>query len=258
MIRLPTSLLATSLLATGLFAAVPNAAQAQAPAPVAVPATESGEIAVRGEGRATAAPDLATLNLTVLRVADTAEAALDQSNEAAGAVLGAMEGFGIEARDRQTSGFSITPQYRYENREDGTSAPPQIVGYEARNSLTVRVRDLARLGEILDRAVSLGVNQGGDIAFSVEDPTALRNDARRQAVERARDSATTLAEAAGVTLGRVVRITDLVEGGIALPMPQMRAMSADASSVPIAAGESEISTQVLVVFEIVGDNASAD
>ena len=250
--------LAAPLLATALLALAPHAALAQVPAPLGVSASQNGEIAVRGEGQATAAPDVATLNLTVLRVADTARAALDQSNEAATAVLEAMDAFAVEPRDRQTSGFTIIPQYRYENREDGTSVPPQIVGYEARNSLTVRVRDLAQIGEILDRAVSLGVNQGGDIAFGVEDPTALRNDARRQAVERARDSAEAIAQAAGVTLGRVVRVSDLVEGGVGLPVPQMRAMAADTASVPIATGESEVSAHVLVVFAIIAEDGADD
>ncbi|MFD2236236.1 SIMPL domain-containing protein [Aureimonas populi] len=234
-------------LALALFL-LPAAAHAQAPAEED---REAATVTVLGEGEASGAPDLAMANLTVLRVAETAEAALSQANEAARAVAEAMGELGIEARDLQTGGFSITPQYRYENRQDGTSAPPELVGYEVRNTLAVRIRDLSRIGEVLDRAVSLGVNQGGDIAFQIEDPSSLRDEARREAVSRARESATIIAEAAGVTLGRVVSISDEAGPSIPRPMAEARMMAASADAgVPIQTGENTVRTQLRVVFEL--------
>ena len=197
-------------------------------------------------------------SLTVLRTAESAESALGDANEATAAVTGAMRELGIESRDLQTGGFSITPQYRYENRPDGTSVPPQIIGYEVRNTLTVRVRDLDRLGELLDRAVTLGVNQGGDISFQVEDSSELENEARREAVERARQSAETLAEAAGRELGAVVAISDEAAGSFP-PRPmamEARLMAAPAdSSVPIEIGENTVTARVRVVFAL-GDETA--
>jgi uncharacterized protein len=218
---------------------------------------DTPRVTVVGEGEARAAPDLAVTNLTVLRAAETAEAAVTDANGAIAAVTDAVREMGIEDRDVQTGRFSITPQYRYENRQDGTSAPPELVGYEVRNTLTVRVRDLDRLGDLLDRAVELGVNEGGDIAFQIEDPSSLQNDARRQAVERARASAEALAEASGLSLGRIIRITD--DPVRVFPQPErgammMAARAAD-SSVPIETGENSVSARVEVVFELSGDTA---
>lgn len=226
------------------------AAATQANAQPTEPA-DRDTVSVLGEGEASGAPDLAVTGLTVLRVAETAEEALEQANEAARAVAEAMTELGVAERDMQTGGFSITPQYRYQNRQDGTSEPPELVGYEVRNTLTLRVREIARLGEILDRAVSLGVNQGGDVSFQIEDASALRDTARRQAVERARESARSLAEAAGLSLGRVVTIEDQGGASIPRPMGEMRMMAASADAgVPIQAGENTVRAQVRVVFEL--------
>ncbi|WP_246333098.1 SIMPL domain-containing protein [Aureimonas mangrovi] len=245
----PLSLLAFILLASGPALAQPAD---RGPGPRDVP-----RVTVVGEGEAHAAPDLAVTNLTVLRTAETAEAAVTDANGAIAAVTDAVREMGIESRDVQTGRFSITPQYRYENRQDGTSAPPELVGYEVRNTLTVRVRDLDRLGDLLDRAVELGVNEGGDIAFQIEDPSSLQNEARRQAVERARASAEVLADAAGQSLGRIIRITD--DPVRVFPQPErgqmmMAARAADAS-VPIEAGENTVNARVEVVFELSDDTA---
>ncbi len=255
MTRFPL-LLSAALLAT--VAAAPAVAQPAPPPPAAGPAApaERHTVRVTGEGEARAAPDLAVVQLTVLRTAEAADEALTQANEAASAVTEALRGFQIEDRDLQTGGLSITPQYRYENRPDGTSVPPEIIGYEVRNSLTVRVRDLDRLGEILDRAVELGVNQGGDINFQIEDTSDLENEARRDAFEQARRSAATLAEAAGRTLGQAMAISD--ESATYAPPPPMpmmaRSMMAEASaadsSVPVQIGENTVTTRVQVVFEL--------
>lgn len=255
MTRFPL-LLSAALLATA--AAAPAVAQPAPPPPSAgapAPAPERHYVRVTGEGEARAAPDLAIVQLTVLRTAEAADAALSEANEAASAVAEAMRSFEIEDRDLQTGGLSITPQYRYENRPDGTSVPPEIIGYEVRNSLTVRVRDLDRLGEILDRAVELGVNQGGDINFQIEDTSDLENEARRDAFEQARRSAQTLAEAAGRTLGAATAISDeSASYAPPPPMPMMaRSMMAEAApggSVPVEIGENTVTTRVQVVFEL--------
>lgn len=209
-------------------------------------------ISVTGEGQASRAPDLAITRLTVLRSAETAAEALKSANEAMNAVTNAMPALGVEARDLQTSGFQIAPQYRYDNRPDGTQAPPTLTGYEVRNTLTVRMRDLARIGEVLDKAVQLGVNEGGSIDFQIENVAAASDEARREAVRKARDSAAALAEAAGVKLGRIVTIED--GGSSALPPPPMPMaelrMAAPMDKVPVSVGENAVTAQVRIVFEI--------
>ncbi len=246
-------------LATLSLAAVlwmpPLLAQAQEPA--ASVHEPSPRIQASGQADATAVPDLALVQLTVMRAAPAAADAVSQSNEAVAAVTAALRGeFGMEARDLQTAGFQIVPQYRYENRDDGTQAPPVLTGYEVRNTLSLRVRDTARVGEMLDRAVALGVNEGGSIQFTLDDTTALADEARGRAVEQARRSAEVMARAAGLELGRVLRIEDLASAGQPpIPIADMRMMAMPApasagSQVPVELGETSVSANVRVTFEL--------
>lgn len=223
-------------------------------APLATPAlaqdAEPGRIVVSGEGRATAVPDEATISLAVAREAETASEALRATSEAMAEVLAAMREAGLEDRDLRTSEVSISPVYE---RDDGTRpgrTRPTIVGYVARNGLSVRVRDLDLLGTVLDRSVALGANEGGWLSFGNSDAEALRAEARVAAVRDAVDKAEAMAGAAGVELGRLVT---LEEGGTATPrapMMEARMMAADAAPVPIAAGESVIVQRVSATFEI--------
>ena len=208
-------------------------------------------IDVTGQGEAAVAPDMAILSLSVMREAETAREALDQANEAMGEVIEAMRGEGVEGRDLQTSGLSIEPRYVYPERagEEG----PRIVGYQVSNTLTVRVRDIERVGEVLDLSVTLGVNQGGSIVLTNDDPAAALEDARTAAVANAKSKAETLAEAAGVRLGRVMSISEQTRGAEPRPMaaPQMAMrVAAEDASVPIEAGENTYHVHVNVSFEI--------
>lgn len=216
------------------------------PLPALADSSKPGLVAVTGEGSAYLAPDMAILTLTVVRQEQTARAALDANSAAMGQVLEAMKADGIAERDLQTSGFSINPQYEYPKNEQ-----PRLIGYQVSNSLTVRVRDLSQLGAIIDKSVTLGVNQGGQIRFANDDPSEAITKARTAAVQNARAKATTLTEAAGVALGRIVEINEQVRRPQPIPMVAQRASfeAADAS-VPIAAGENEYQVNVNVTFEI--------
>lgn len=208
-------------------------------------------IRVTGEGSVALAPDMAILTLGVVREAPTAREALSANSEAMAAVLAALKAFEIAERDIQTSGLSIQPRYTYPNpREPGGEAAPRIDGYSVSNTLSVRIRDMARVGAVLDRAVSLGVNSDGGISFTNDDPSAAiakaRGDAMREAIERAR----TLAQAAGVTLGPVVDISE--EGSRPRPVAMTRKMSLDTAEmgVPVQGGENRYSVSVTASFEI--------
>ncbi|WP_027058712.1 SIMPL domain-containing protein [Mesorhizobium loti] len=206
-------------------------------------------IIVTGEGEATTPPDLALLSLSVMREAKTARAALDANNDAMAAVIAAMKAAGIKDRDLQTAGIQINPRYNYTNKPDG-SQDAELVAYQVTNTLAVRVRDIDKTGEILDKAVSLGVNQGGGISFTNDNPDATITEARKKAVANAVAKATTLAEAAGVTIGRVLEITDQ---NIAPPPMAINAKAFDAAAgaaVPTQAGENAYNVQVTVTFEL--------
>lgn len=226
-----------------LAAAGPALAEEHEPVP---------QISVSATGEADVTPDMAVMHLSVLREANTAREALDANNAAMARVLAAMQDEGIEERDLQTSNFNIQPRYVYPKSEDGSHQPPRIVGYQVSNALTVRIRDLDRLGAILDQSVTLGVNQGGGIMFTNDDPTAAIAKARAEAMKNAIAKAETLTEAAGIGLGRILSISE--GSSMNRPMPIARAEVAMAqpvaASVPIAAGENNYRVRVNVTFEL--------
>jgi uncharacterized protein YggE len=207
-------------------------------------------IEVTGQGSVDIAPDMAVLTLTVTRQAETARAALDANSAAMTEVQKAMRTGGIENRDLQTSGFSIQPNYVYPAPQGSAERePPRITGYTVRNSLTVRVRDIDNVGTILDKSVSLGVNEGGNIAFTNADPAAAITEARTRAVQDAMAKAETLAKAAGVKKGRLLGISEQSYNPRPAPMMEM-AMSRAADSVPVAVGENTYSVSVNVTYAI--------
>ncbi len=196
---------------------------------------------------------MAVVNLTVLREAATAREALDANNKAMADVLAAMKGFDIDEKDLQTSGFSIQPRYVYADPNKGETFEPKITGYAVMNTLGVRVRDLTKVGNVLDQSVTLGVNQGGDIMFLKDNDTAVLEEARKKAVESAIAKAKTITSTAGVSIGRILEMSEQsYQPG---PIPMIRAemamaKMADAGSVPVAAGQNSYRVTVNVTFEI--------
>ncbi|MGO4112681.1 SIMPL domain-containing protein [Rhizobium ruizarguesonis] len=237
------TVLMTALLALPLIAAAPAFAQEMKP--------REPVISVTGDGESSIAPDMAVVNLAVVKQAKTAREALDENNKAMNDVLAALKSGGIAERDLQTSGFSIQPQYNYPQPVDGQQQQPQLIGYQTINSITVRLRDLAKLGAVIDQSVSLGINQGGDIQFTNDKPDAVIDEARKNAVASAVKKAKTLSEAAGVKLGRILEINENVPR--AMPQPVYRAtMMKEASdaAVPVQSGENNYNVSVTVTFAI--------
>lgn len=238
-------LLLATLASASILALTANFASAQqqlAPPRISVSATGTSSIA----------PDMAILNLAVLRQAKTAREALNANSEAMAQVLNAMKDAGVEERDLQTSNFNITPQYKYSRRsKTGEQAPPVIVGYNVSNSLTVRIRKLDDLGTILDQSVSLGVNNGGNVQFTNSNSDAPVEEARKNAMQRAIAKAKILTKEAGVNLGKIVLISEQNRGR---PRPKAFARTARLESasdaVPIASGENSYSVTVNVTWDI--------
>ena len=206
-------------------------------------AAEETGITVRGTGRVEAVPDMATLNLGVSSEAGTAQEAMARNSDAMAAVLARLREGGIAERDLQTSGLRLSP--RYEPRPAQTA--PRVTGYVAQNLVTVRIRELDRIGAVLDAAVADGANTIHGLSFGVAEPQALEDEARREAVAAALRQAETLAEAAGVGLGGVRAMIE--EGGGGRPV-MMEARMAAADAVPIAEGEVTVEASVRMVFDI--------
>lgn len=209
-------------------------------------------ITVSGQGSAAVAPDMAVLQLMVTREAATARAALDANSAAMAEVLKALREEGIAERDLQTADFSIQPKYIYPSPQDqAADRTPRIVGYTVRNGLSVRVRDLAKLGAIMDKSVTLGINEGGNIFFTNDDPSGTVEQARKRAVADAIAKAKSLAAAAGVKLGKLLELSEHSRQPAPVPMMKgemMMAMAADA--VPVAAGENSYEVTVNMSYGI--------
>jgi uncharacterized protein YggE len=212
----------------------------------------SPRIIVSGQGAVAVAPDMAQLALTVTTEATTAREALTNNSATMTKVLKAMGAMGIAERDLQTANFSIQPRRTHPSRQGSEPAEePRIIGYTVRNGLNVRVRDLKKLGEVLDASVTLGVNEGGGIRFTNDDPSDAIAKARVKAVEDALAKAKTLADAAGVKLGGVLEISE--QSGTPRPMSMARAemaMDYAPNAVPIAAGENTYKVAVNVTVAI--------
>lgn len=233
-------------LALGLAALIATALALPAAAAEAAMTPPARQITVMGTGERSAVPDVATVTTGVVSQAKTAGEALSTNSQAMAAVLKALKDAGIAERDIQTSNFSIQPQYP--SYDSTRITPPEIAGYQVSNQVSVRLRDVAKLGPVLDALVAAGSNNVSGVSFAIDKPEPLLNEARAEAVKNARAKAELYAEAAGVKLGRVIEISEASFGG---PQPVFARMeAASAPSVPIAAGESTVTASVTIVYEI--------
>jgi uncharacterized protein YggE len=204
-------------------------------------------VSVSGLGEVKAAPDMATISTGVVSEAASAKEALARNSAAMTAIMAALKNAGVAEEDVQTSDFSVSPKYPPYQPNGGVQ---RIVGYTVSNNVTARVKNLKNLGPILDMLVQSGSNQISGISFGIDDPKKALNEARKKAVADARAKAELYAEAAGVSLGHVVQISE--QTAISPPVPLMRAVAVQATdaSVPIAAGQQTVSATVSITYEI--------
>jgi uncharacterized protein YggE len=228
---LPVAALALACLATALPARAEMAA---------VPT-----ITVIGEGSSEAAPDLATIQIGVTTLGETATEALAANNAAMEAVMARLAAAGVAARDLQTSGLSVNPNWT--GYDSSVSGGPTISGYTASNMLTVRLRVLDGLGSVLDAAVSDGANTLNGLTFGLAEPGPALDEARKEAVADARAKAELIATAAGAKLGPILSITE----GAAVQSPEpMYRTAADSAKVPVAGGEVGYAATVTIVWQL--------
>jgi uncharacterized protein YggE len=205
-------------------------------------------ISVVGEGLAAARPDMAVISVGVVAQAPRARDALAQNSKSMTDVIANVKGAGIEARDIETSQISLRPQYSYPGQ--GSREAPKLVGYEASNNLSIRVRSFDKLGGLLDSLVTSGANQIRGVELTIAETGPLRDQARFAAMKDAIRKAEILADAAGV---RIVRLFSAAEEVADAPRPIAMRMTADAAQrapVPVEAGEQEIRARVTAIFEI--------
>lgn len=202
-------------------------------------------ITVTATGTATAVPDRARIATGVVSEAATAREALSANNGAMQKLIAGLKDSGIEPQDIQTAGLNLNP--RYTNPRDGQ--PPVIDGYQASNTVEVHVRDLDKLGDVLDKLVTLGANQMNGITFEVSAAETLRDTARKEAIANARRRAELYATAAGAKVGDVIAIAEGTENA---PPPYFKSGRAAAMSaaVPIERGSQTLDASVTVTWEL--------
>ena len=223
---------------------------AQEPAtPVSGVAAGIPTVSVGGHGEVNVPPDTASVNIGVDIIADTLDEAQEQATAQATAVIDALKAAGIADEDIQTEYYSVNILRDYSENAD----PTTITGFEIINQLRVTVRDTDQLGELLDAAVTAGANSIYGVTFYVDDQTAAASEARVEAVENAREKAEELAQAAGMTLGPVVAISEgappvfgpvygMGRGGAEMAM--------DAAAVPVQPGSTTVAVDVTMTFEL--------
>lgn len=198
-------------------------------------------VTVSGVGSVSAPPDQAEVTSGVVTQAPTAAQALAANSQAMERLLQALAGLGIPARDIQTTNLSVTPQ----RRPVRGGQRSEIVGYEVVNQVRIKVRDLSKLGRVLDQQVGEGANLVHGIQFGLQNAAPSLDEARKRAMADARQKAELYAAAVGLKLGRVLAIQ---EAGVASPRPEMVARATMAAAVPVAPGEQELQTSVTVTF----------
>jgi len=238
-----------SALALAAAAAQPAMAQ-QAVSPV----VEAGHtlLTVSADGRTSRAPDLAVFSAGVASSGRTAGEALGANSADMERVVAALKRAGIADRDIQTSNISVNPVYADTSRQPANQLEqqmPRIIGYQASNTVSVRQRNLAQFGKVIDTLVNAGANQVNGPSFQVEESDAALDEARVAATKAARARADLYARTLGMKVVRVISISE--SGGYSPPMPMYRMeVAAAAPAPPIAAGEVSLQMNVTMQFEL--------
>jgi uncharacterized protein len=206
---------------------------------------------VRGTGESVidTQPDRATISIGVITQAATAEAAAGQNAKQTSAVLERMKKEIGGKGQLRTTGYSVNPNYSYPNPP--SSAPPKIVGYNASNTVEVRLDDITLVGRVIDAATSSGANNIHGINFELKDEQSVRRQALGEAAKNARAAAETLAAALGVKVVRVLS-ADTGEPVIVQPMRRMAmAQMAEARApTPVEPGTIQVRATVVVTLEV--------
>lgn len=198
-------------------------------------------LTVTGTGSSTARPDTGHVQAGVVTQSPTAAQAIRANSEAMSRVLARLAALGVRDTDVRTSGLVVMPQ-----RRDGRGERPEIIGYEVTNRVTVTVRNLDRLGALVDQVVGAGANTLAGVGFSLGDPGPVLDVARERAVADARHRAELYARALGVRLGRPLKVEEGAPAGPIRP----RATMAASPAVPIAPGEEEYTVTVTVTYAL--------
>jgi uncharacterized protein len=224
-------------------------ASAQPPERAPMDASRPTTLNLGAYGEVRTAPDMATIMLGVMTQGPTAEAAMRANADRMASMMAALRRQGIAERDIQTAGINLNPQYVYE-----PNTPPRLTGYQANNQVTIRVMDLARLGQALDATVAAGANEVQGISFGLRTPATAEDEARRRAVAALQAKAGLYATALGGRVGRLVTLNE--GGGYAAPPPRpvpmaaMARIAGESAQTSVSPGEIVVRIDISGVYEL--------
>ena len=212
---------------------------------------------VSGEGKMVAVPDVAMFTFQIITEGGKDLAVLQKTNtEKANQALVFVKSKGVDAKDIRTEGYAVNPRYQNYACRVGVCPPAEIVGYTVSQTVSVKIRDFAKIGDVLAGVVQNGANSVSQLDFTIDDRTMVENEAREEAIAKAKAKAEAIARAGGFRLGRLLSIG---EGGYPGPIYQKYGRGGDAvagiayteSMAPlIEPGSQDVYVNVSLTYEI--------
>ncbi len=211
-------------------------------------AATTNTVSFSGEGKVTAKPDIAVISASIVTQAVDSKTAQDSNSTKSNAVSAFLKKQGIADKDVKTSGYDITPQYKY----PPYGGQPTITGYQVTQSYEIKIRDLTKISTVLDGLVTAGANQVNNLGLQIENPDALKSQARQLAIDNAKKKATELEKQVGISLGKII---NFVEGSNGYPVPMYSdtravGMGGGAVTPTIPTGENDIVIDVTITYQI--------
>ncbi|WP_444931703.1 SIMPL domain-containing protein [Microbulbifer sp. SSSA002] len=203
-------------------------------------------VSITARGEASQMPDIATISVGVVTESEDSKQAMRDNARQMESLMAAIKKSGIDDKDSQTTGVNLSPRYQYQKNKT-----PRITGYTARNTVRVKVRKLDELGKVLDNLTAAGANQINGPSFEIGEPGPVQAKAREKALEDAQERADIYAKALGTKVRRIVSIAENGNGGMPRPMYRAeRAALQDSAPTPIAPGETTLSVNLDLVYEL--------
>lgn len=210
--------------------------------------TNANTVSFNGEGKVLAKPDVATVDLSIVTEAPTSKDAQDANNVKSKTLTDFLKGQNIEEKDIKTTSYTIYPQYSYPR--DKYNAP-QIRGYQVNQTMQIKIRKLSDVSNILDGVVSSGVNQINNLRFEIDNPDALKTEARAKAIAQAKKKAEELKGQLVIHLGRLINFSESMNG---FPPPifyEAAKINYGIGGGPaVPTGENEITVNVVLTYQI--------
>ncbi|MEX1064059.1 MAG: SIMPL domain-containing protein [Candidatus Paceibacterota bacterium] len=205
----------------------------------------SNTVSFSGEGKVLARPDIALVHLAIVTEAVTSKKAQDDNSARSEKVVNFLKEQNVEDKDIKTISYNIYPQYTYPR-----FGQPEITGYQVNQTLEVKIRDLDNVSDILDGAVTAGVNQVNSLSFQIDQPEELKKQAREMAIENAKKKADDLKEQLGIKLGRIVNFSESTGGFPIFERAFDSSVGIGGGGPTVPTGENEVVVNVNLTYQI--------